>query len=194
VLFRSIRLADRDRQVSELRGGVHPLLATPDRTDSVIITDDQGTIYYINQNVTLLTKWSDVDIMEKSICVLFPDDTFPAGRSALDWLRPETGRDKLVKARLRQSDGTLIPVEMLISVINVKNVYVCRFQIRQVFDSVQADLNLDIYVPPNRESAQYSKAIQNEAKKEAIRGHIPPRSEPPSFGGAVPPTPGSPGA
>jgi hypothetical protein len=37
-----IRLADRDRQVSELRGGVHPLLATPDRTDSVIITDDQG--------------------------------------------------------------------------------------------------------------------------------------------------------
>jgi hypothetical protein len=173
-----IRLADRDRQVSELRGGMHPLLATPDRTDSVIITDDEGVIYYINQNVTLLTKWSDVDIMEKSICVLFPDDTFPAGRSALDWLRPESGRDKLVKARLKQSDGVLVPVEMLISVFNIKNVCVCRFQVRQIFDSTLADLSLDIYVPPVPQSAQYSKAIQNAAKEEAVRGNIPPVPNP----------------
>jgi PAS domain-containing protein len=189
-----IRLADRDRQVSELRGGMHPLLATPDRTDSVIITDDEGVIYYINQNVTLLTKWSDVDIMEKSICVLFPDDTFPAGRSALDWLRPESGRDKLVKARLKQSDGVLVPVEMLISVFNIKNVCVCRFQIRQIFDSTLADLSLDIYVPPVPQSAQYSKAIQNAAKEEAVRGLTPPRTEPPGYGGPSPAPPGSPGA
>lgn len=189
-----IRLADRDRQVSELRGGIHPLLAAPDRTDSVIITDVEGFIYYINQNVTLLTKWSDVDIMEKSICVLFPDDTFPAGRTALDWLRPDGGRDKLVKARLRQADSTLIPVEMLISVFNVKNVYVCRFQIRQIFDSAQVDLRLDIYVPPSPESAQYSKAIQNEVKEKTLRGLIPPRTEPPGFGGPSPAPPGTPGA
>jgi PAS domain-containing protein len=189
-----IRLADRDRQVSELRGGVHPLLAAPDRTDSVIITDVDGYIYYINQNVTLLTKWSDVDIMEKSICVLFPDDTFPPGRSALDWLRPEGGRDKLIKARLRQNDGTLIPVEMLISVFNIKNVYVCRFQIRQVFDPTQVDLSLDIYVPPSPESAQYSKALHNEVKKEAARGVISPRTEPPGISGTGPGTAGSPGA
>lgn len=189
-----IRLADRDRQVSELRGGIHPLLATPDRTDSVIITDVEGDIYYINQNVTLLTKWSDVDIMEKSICVLFPDDTFPAGRSALDWLRPDTGRDKLVKARLKQSDGILVPVEMLISVFNIKTVYVCRFQIRQIFDSVLADLSLDIYVPPVPQSAQYSKAVQNAAKEEAVRGLTPPRTEPPGYGGPSPAPPGSPGA
>jgi PAS domain-containing protein len=189
-----IRLADRERQISELRGGIHPLLATPDRTDSIIITDAEGTIYYINQNITLLTKWSDVDIMEKNICVLFPDETFPAGRSARDWLRPDAGRDKLIKARLRQNDGTLIPIEMLISIFNIKNVWVCRMQMRQIFDPAQVDLTLDIYVPPDPESAQHSKALYNEIKEKTVRGILPPRTEPPGYGGPSPAPPGSPTA
>jgi hypothetical protein len=55
-------------------------------------------------------------------------------------------------------------------------------------------LNLDIYVPPVQPSAQYSKAVQDAAKEEAVRGLTPPRTEPPGYGGPSPAPPGSPGA
>lgn len=154
-----IRLADRDRLVSELRGGVHPMSATPDRTDSVIITDDTGVIYYINQNVTLLTKWSDVDIIDQNISVLFPDDAQRDGETLAAWLRPGGTRDRLIKARLRQRDGVLIPVDMLVSVFEIRSVGVARFQIRQTFESQNVDLNLDIYVPPNPSASTIRRVI-----------------------------------
>lgn len=161
-----IRLADRERLISELRGGVHPLMATPDRTDSVIITDGDGVIYYINQNVTLITKWADVDIIEKNITIFFPDKLFPAGKSARDWLNPDGGRDRLIKARLRQKDGVLIPVDMLVSLFSVKSVWVARFQMRQTFEPENVNLTLDIYVPPSLSSSQIGKAITDETAQD----------------------------
>lgn len=171
-----IRLADRERLISELRGGIHPMAAAPDRTDSVIITDSDGVIYYINQNVTLLTKWSDIDIISNNVDSIFPQEALGKGQSVRDWLRPSDNRDRLVKSRLRQRDGVLIPVDMLISVFDVKGVGIARFQIRQTFESQNVDLNIDIYVPPNPSAS----AIERVRGHEKSQGHDPGDSRPDS--------------